>query len=73
MVSSPPGYRISSPRMLFTPKRFMSPSPAAPTAMALPMTPYMWMDRNWNISWIRNQDATSDLMKRVPRKIPSRR
>jgi hypothetical protein len=36
------------------------------------MTPYMWMLRKWNISWMRNHDATSDLMKIIPRKVPRR-
>ena len=41
-------------------------------ATAVPMMPYIWNDWKRNISWIRYQEITSDLVKTIPKATPMR-
>ena len=43
----------------------------APTATALPITPYMWKPWNQNISWILNHESTSAFVRITPKRAPS--
>ena len=60
------------PYRSFRRQRLISAVPSAPSTTALPMMPYMWKLWKRNISWIRYQLMTSDLVKRMPKKTPSR-
>jgi len=61
---------IGCPSISFILYFLINQTPVAPTAMAVPIIPYMWKDLNKNISWILYQEIISDFTAMIPKSIP---
>ena len=67
------GIVIGWPSMVFTRSRLISATETAAIPIADAMISYIRGDWKRNISWMRNQESTSDLVRVIPKATPSRR
>ena len=64
------GMVIGFPLASFMFFRFMICTEMMPTIIARPIIPYIWKSWKRNISWILNQDTTSDFTNTKPKAVP---